>query len=306
MGHYDAALGLAEKGLSLARASRELEILVSLLNRVGHVRQERGEFDAALALFEEAAALVEDCSVGDLKYLIKNSIGMLEATRGDYVAARETLTDCVAYARAQDPVGLAAYLESLARAQFGLMDYTSAALSWKETLASSWPRHDHLNILLSLAGLCRTAEAQRDNARAVRLGAAVDRISAEWSLKVDPWPEPLEDVWRRARTKLSSLANRIWDEGWRMSLERTIGYALEDEAAAVAIDVGPITNRERQITSLVAAGLTNREIATHLFLSERTVEGHLDRIGSKLGLRSRTELAAWAADRGLTGRQQTH
>jgi DNA-binding CsgD family transcriptional regulator len=48
---------------------------------------------------------------------------------------------------------------------------------------------------------------------------------------------------------------------------------------------------ETRVADLVAAGRTNREIASALFLGERTVAGHLTRIYSKVGVRSRTELA---------------
>ncbi len=44
---------------------------------------------------------------------------------------------------------------------------------------------------------------------------------------------------------------------------------------------------------LVAQGMTNKQIAEHLVIAERTVEGHLERIRGKLGLRSRTQIAVW-------------
>lgn len=51
-----------------------------------------------------------------------------------------------------------------------------------------------------------------------------------------------------------------------------------------------LSPREREVLGLVASGHTNREIATRLYLSERTVEGHLARLRTKLGARSRREL----------------
>jgi DNA-binding NarL/FixJ family response regulator len=52
----------------------------------------------------------------------------------------------------------------------------------------------------------------------------------------------------------------------------------------------------------VATGLTNREIAGQLYLSVRTVEVHVDHILSKLGFRTRTQLAAWIHEEGLAPR----
>jgi non-specific serine/threonine protein kinase len=53
-----------------------------------------------------------------------------------------------------------------------------------------------------------------------------------------------------------------------------------------------LTLREREVATLVAQGLTNREIADQLVLSVRTVETHVDRILGKLNLHTRTQLAA--------------
>jgi DNA-binding CsgD family transcriptional regulator len=56
---------------------------------------------------------------------------------------------------------------------------------------------------------------------------------------------------------------------------------------------GPLTTREREITALVAQGLTNRQIAATLHISERTAENHVRHILTKLGLATRTQIATW-------------
>ena len=55
----------------------------------------------------------------------------------------------------------------------------------------------------------------------------------------------------------------------------------------------PLTPRQRQVVELVAEGLTNREIAERLFISERTAEGHVEQIRVKLGLSNRVQISRW-------------
>jgi len=57
-----------------------------------------------------------------------------------------------------------------------------------------------------------------------------------------------------------------------------------------------LTNAERQVAALVAAGRANREVAAQLFITVATVEAHLTRIYRKLSVRSRTELTRRVAD----------
>ncbi|MDP9795495.1 DNA-binding NarL/FixJ family response regulator [Catenuloplanes nepalensis] len=56
----------------------------------------------------------------------------------------------------------------------------------------------------------------------------------------------------------------------------------------------PLTDRELELVRRVARGRTNREIAAELFVSVSTVKAHLANIQTKLGLRNRVEVAAWA------------
>jgi pimeloyl-ACP methyl ester carboxylesterase/DNA-binding CsgD family transcriptional regulator len=56
-----------------------------------------------------------------------------------------------------------------------------------------------------------------------------------------------------------------------------------------------VTVRQREVAALVTEGLTNREIATRLGISERSAESHVERIRDRLGFRSRAQIAAWFA-----------
>jgi DNA-binding NarL/FixJ family response regulator len=62
---------------------------------------------------------------------------------------------------------------------------------------------------------------------------------------------------------------------------------------------GGLTGRELEVLRLVAAGRTNRAIATELVISEKTVARHLSNIFDKLGVSSRAAATAWAYEHGL-------
>ena len=60
-----------------------------------------------------------------------------------------------------------------------------------------------------------------------------------------------------------------------------------------------LSRREVEIAKLVAEGLTNKEIGQRLFISERTVDNHVQHVLNKLGYNSRAQIAAWDATTGL-------
>jgi len=80
-------------------------------------------------------------------------------------------------------------------------------------------------------------------------------------------------------------------------LVRNIPRALPDGLADVPLEA--LTEREREVLSLLAQGMPNKEIASHLVISERTAKFHVSSIMSKLGATNRTEAVTLAAQRGL-------
>ncbi|WP_314326045.1 LuxR C-terminal-related transcriptional regulator [Paenarthrobacter ilicis] len=96
-----------------------------------------------------------------------------------------------------------------------------------------------------------------------------------------------------ATTSYVSSPGRAVDEG-RHASRRT----KRPEFVGAFTANGPaLTEREEQVANLVALGQSNKEIAAELVLSPRTVSGHIERILSKLGFTSRTQVATWVAGR---------
>jgi DNA-binding NarL/FixJ family response regulator len=83
----------------------------------------------------------------------------------------------------------------------------------------------------------------------------------------------------------------------RRTIADAIAVALSDGPAEEPVDRGGLTPREWEVAQLVAAGMTNRDIASTLVVSHRTVDGHLEHILAKLGFQSRAQVAAWTAAR---------
>jgi predicted ATPase/DNA-binding CsgD family transcriptional regulator len=111
---------------------------------------------------------------------------------------------------------------------------------------------------------------------------------------------------RAARVRLGKAAyEAALREGETAPLPELLARALSflehrhpravTRGAASRAPADRLTTREHEVAALVAAGLTNRQIAERLVLSERTVENHLQRIMAKLGARNRAQVAAWTA-----------
>jgi DNA-binding NarL/FixJ family response regulator len=115
-----------------------------------------------------------------------------------------------------------------------------------------------------------------------------------------------------ARVELGQQAfEAAWEHGARMTLDEAVAYAraLCDRAADAPSDAPRLAQgrrtdllspREREVAALLARGLTNAAIAEALVISERTVHRHVANILDKLDLRSRAQVAVWAAERGLS------
>jgi DNA-binding CsgD family transcriptional regulator len=97
------------------------------------------------------------------------------------------------------------------------------------------------------------------------------------------------------RRRALTLLNKYAPAAARLGMA-PIRLAFADLAQQLAGRTGPapLTHREREIAGYVARGLTNRQIATKLHISERTAENHVQHILTKLGFANRSQIAAWA------------
>jgi DNA-binding NarL/FixJ family response regulator len=123
-----------------------------------------------------------------------------------------------------------------------------------------------------------TAFSERD-----RILSALDAGAIGYLLK-DADPEELLEAVRAAARGEAPLA------------PKAASAVLSDRAEQRAVE---LTDRERQVLSLVAEGMPNKRIARRLEISEKTVKAHLTRIFERIGVSDRTQAALWAQRHGV-------
>jgi non-specific serine/threonine protein kinase len=298
-----SALRLVDESIALAREVGDPRLIATMLRGAGVVYHTAGRLEDSRRMYDEALELLERSGDRRLAIDIQNQIGIIANERGDFETALAILNDCVAFSRSTgDRLELSRYLESLANAQLGLGEVDEASASWSESLSIERDLNNPLGMVYGLGGLALVAAARKDDTRALRLASILDRLSRESSFTTLPQRvDQLQVAIDRIRKKLGpQKSEAVWNEAQRMGVGEALDYALATAASReLAVDAGPLSRREREVAAMVAAGMTNKEIAARLFIAERTAEGHVERIRNKLGVRSRTEVATWAVAHGL-------
>jgi DNA-binding CsgD family transcriptional regulator len=137
---------------------------------------------------------------------------------------------------------------------------------------------------------------------AARLLGAADTAQAGVGASVIPYVAPLvADATESTRAALGNARFEAeFEAGQRLSRDAAIGLALSepthvDAAASGEEGSSPLSSREVEVAHLVTEGLSNKQIAARLIISEHTVDSHVRHILNKLGVNSRAQIAAWMA-----------
>jgi predicted ATPase/class 3 adenylate cyclase/DNA-binding CsgD family transcriptional regulator len=272
------------------------------LETLGNVLEQAGQYEAAEIAYGEAAEFVSESENGRMFAQLQYALGLLELVRGRLESAREAMVKSLALglATGYQPL-IIRFRDGLANAELACGDLDEAELGWQTALGEAHAVERRLSEITCVGGMARIATARQDHVRAARLGGAHERLCKEWSFREHPyWQKELDKTLEESRAKLGPVKSaQARKQGLAMDLDHAVAYAL-NASETEQFSGSPLSRREAEVARKVAAGMTNREIAGKLFLSERTVEGHVDRIRNKLGVRSRTEVATWAVERGLT------
>jgi non-specific serine/threonine protein kinase len=193
-------------------------------------------------------------------------------------------------------------LQLLGCARLDLGDLAAARAAAAEALPTSIDVGDWWIIPIELSCFAGLAAKTGRPRQALRLAGAAVAYSETHDFAVPTAMQRIIERWLApVRKTLGPAAATVLAEGRHLTLDQAVACALanEPEGAWRASPPQTLTARELEVAKLVARGLTNRDIATQLYLSVRTVDVHVDHILTKLGFNTRTQLAAWAFEANL-------
>jgi DNA-binding NarL/FixJ family response regulator/Tfp pilus assembly protein PilF len=313
-GNHVEARQLFEEVLGVQRELQDQLGMAESLNNLAVLAHERGDLDAARSLYEESTVL--DKVIGYRPDVPMHNLAIIALELGDLARARELFEASVEIKRAlADPQGLSVSLSRLGEIAAAEGNETEALRRFDEALSLQMEMGDRGLIAFILERRAVAAASQGEAEAAFKLGGAAsalrDSIGQEQGgVLMDEIRQALK---RRTGQAPGLDVSRAWDEGRRMPFEDAVSYARSrhDHSSSVATIPVPqngdfsstrvLTPREREVAALVAQGLSNRQIAARLVVSERTADVHVSNILHKLDLSSRAQLAAWAVRAGLAG-----
>jgi DNA-binding CsgD family transcriptional regulator len=210
-----------------------------------------------------------------------------------------------------DDLDVAITLVYLAFAVLSEGDHERATRLLEEGLPLSQDLGDKNSVANSLEALAAVAGVLGHLPRAARLWGSAYALREDIGAPLPPDERALQEPYIVAARshREEEVWEAAWKEGYEMSLDEAVDYALSEKTdhltprapLAEQSDArsNPLTRREEEVAALVARGLTNRQVATELVISEQTVATHVKRILKKLTLNSRSQLAAWATEQSL-------
>ncbi|WP_236791942.1 LuxR C-terminal-related transcriptional regulator [Amycolatopsis sp. GM8] len=266
VGELPQAIAGGEQALEVFRAAgdHQHEIMSLIILQMSYGAT--GDTERALAAYDETLRLCGETGDVWFRSYALWTAGTLHWQQGQTARGIELLLESLALKRATgDGHGLAVCLEMLACAT-----------------AERAPRQ-----AAEMLGVADTFRAE--------MGGPIVRAS---------WVEPThDDAVARLRAALGDEAfERAVERGRALDPEEGLDLALawkkDRPGPRRAAAPGTLTRREQEVAELVTHGLTNKEIASKLVISQRTAETHVEHILTKLGFTSRAQIASWLAGQG--------
>jgi non-specific serine/threonine protein kinase len=312
LAHYQGATAPATTHLERSLAmSQELDYAdgaaLSLLV-LGIMAEDRGDYVAANELLEEAYRLYAAMPPSGSTAMTTYHLAVVAYGQGDLARADALCDEALHLARRVEN----AFSIAAVQTQVGLVacdrgDNARAIAALTEGVALYAPSKDLEGIARCLANFAVVATAGRQWHTAARLMGAVETLKEMIGYG---FAYPEGPRYRRAEQEAQAALGAVFDElvvvGQAWTIDEALAEALNLEGSSREVSAAPVaansyglTPRELEVLRLVAAGLSDREIADALFISRHTAMTHVANILMKLNLSSRTAAATLAVRDGL-------
>jgi predicted ATPase/class 3 adenylate cyclase/DNA-binding CsgD family transcriptional regulator len=260
---------------------------------IGTIRLAAGDAAAAHEAFEAA---MQRTPLTAATVMIYPFLPLASLALGDLTTARRRADDVVALAKG---ISLVAALTCRARVEIAQGDLEKASIDAREALDVGADSHGYVTIRDAFECLAHIAGEEGSHREAACLLGAADAARRQTGItrfKIFDADHELRLLTLRDSLGESDF-QAAWDEGAALSVEEAIAYVRRGRGERKRPSKGwaSLTPTELDVVRLACEGLGNKEIATRLFVSPRTVQAHLSHVYSKLGVSSRVQLAQEAS-----------
>jgi DNA-binding CsgD family transcriptional regulator len=283
-GDFEEGVRIGEEAAALARRYEQPRALAMLLGQLAMARTYLGDLDAAQEHLAEADQVFPQLRTDPrARYVVGWPQATFALERGDLAGVLEAAGELT--------LPITRLLVGTAQV---LADDLEGALATHALLAAGEaPGSCAVAFADRLQALIEQAQGDPDTARRhlERSAVALDALGLPFEAAISRLHAGTVDSVRQALATFEAAGAARYTDKARRAL-RALGVRLSSPRSGRAADQ-VLSRRELEVAGLVAEGLSNAEIAARLVLSVRTVETHLAHIYGRLGISSRTALAAW-------------
>ncbi|MFI9412447.1 ATP-binding protein [Nocardia gamkensis] len=306
-GDFQAATALLEQGRALAEQSPTPVVEARIAYAEGALALAGGDSARARAAFARALTSLGPEGPDNLRFSALTLLGWAYELSGDTARAATCYQQILSATQTSGEIlHRSAALRGLGVAAWRQGERHRARRLLENSLRLNQRLNNPFVAAFGLEALAWTVEHGDEERGAVLMGAAQGAWPAGSSV-ASVFPNMARFHREGEQRMRRELGERRFEAALRrgraMGMDAAAAYAVGKRSGGATAPAGSseLTRRERQVADLVSRGLTNKQIAAKLVISQRTAQGHVEHILTKLGFTSRAQIAAWVVEEAERG-----